>query len=139
MNLFNDTKHESGIFVYEPNSCLVHFWGSGCDDDYLPKEVMNITVMFPFENGSLSIEEIGRVEDVREELPGKVWVDCDVAQSDMDIIKDDNFDIPGLFGVHITGADVPDYEKYDTPYTGTVYEITTPQEKIKLICPDLWE
>ena len=33
---------------------------------------------------------------------------------------------------------MPNYKEYEKPYTGTVYEIITPKEKMRLICPDLW-
>lgn len=87
-------------------------------------------------DGELSKPE--PVEDIREELPGTVWmIDENTCDTDMDIAWDYNGDISALFGIRTGYAD-PDM--YNGNYKGKVFYLDRgSDEEYKFIVPDCWD
>ena len=118
MTLYELTKQESGIILFTSGEIIVTNW-SQCEDDCIPHLSPFGTVMqwpcdgifdgLPKEDnadGLAQLVEVGmynpykseHVDDVRDILPGKVWIDDDgELDTDMNILSDDNNDIPALF------------------------------------------
>ena len=88
------------------------------------------------EDEDVKIVKLRDVEDIRDELPGKVWVNEDGdAETDMDIVYDANGDLSALFR---TGDTDPDfYKSIPRPFSGSVYEITGAD--IKVITIRVWD
>lgn len=71
------------------------------------------------------------VEDIRDELPGKVWIDEDGnADTDMDIVSDENGDLSALFGIRTGDSDPDFYKDFPHPFSGSVYEIAGTDIKV---------
>ena len=93
MTLMELTGHEAGIVIYESGEVAVVNWGQ-YDDDQVPR-LTPMLGMFGFpEDGILDNVPVSEtVEDVRDILPGKVWMDDGELDTDMEILQDDNNDI----------------------------------------------
>lgn len=63
---------------------------------------------------------VGHVDDVRTYLPGSVWAGEDDLETDLDIVCDDNDDIPALWGF---GPSAGVYADADRPYSGDIWDI----------------
>lgn len=120
-NLYNDTNHEAGIIVYEDNAVGVFNWAD-CGDNCLPMlSPFGTPINWPVDvDDEAEIVHIGFVDDVREYLPGTVFLKDGVLTTDMDIVYDRNDDIPGLFGF---GPCAESYKKYEQPYSGDIWEL----------------
>lgn len=133
MNLFELTNHESGIVVYPEGGVIVTNWGS-YDEDQMPVlSPFGELMPWPEESGYLDNVTEENVDDIRAVLPGRVWltdeVDADgnhIADTDMDIISDENGDIMRLF--LDTGLESCDFE-------GVVYKT---QDGTTIIAPTMW-
>ena len=104
MNLFERTNHESGIVVYPEGGVIVTNWGSYGEDQMPVLSPFGEPMPWPEESGYLDNVGEEKVDDIRTVLPGRVWltdeVDADgnhFADTDMDIISDENGDIIRLF------------------------------------------
>lgn len=104
MTLTKLTGQEAGIICYGGKSVAVVNWSS-CGDDQIPMLSPFGGEMLPWtEQGLLAGAKRRVVDDVRDELPGTVWMTDDVApdgtrtaDSDMDIVYDRNCDLIRLF------------------------------------------
>lgn len=75
---------------------------------------------------------VAHVDDVRDYLPGTVWVEDNELRTDMDIVYDVNYDIPALWG-YGPSADV--YNDIPKPYEGDIWDLTNGKRVITI---DLW-
>lgn len=128
------TGHESGIICYGENKVAVVNWSS-CGETQIP-------LLDPFGLGMINFPEgeniydgaeARRVDDVRAELPGTVWLTGDtaedgtrIADTDMDIVWDASGDILTLLLDDTLTAD---------DLRGTVYAL---KDGRKLIVPCNW-
>lgn len=131
-NLRQVTGHDAGIVVYDGTAVLVANWADMADNRLPAYLAHGIVFGWPFE--TISIEDRYKVEDIRDELPGTVWLSDDeenVLDTDLDIIYDEFGDIPALFGFD-TGAGAM---VLDHPTSGVVYIL---DNGIKIIAPDEW-
>ena len=123
-NLYEDTAHEAGIIIHGEEAVIVTNWGS-YGDNRVPMLLAPLGLMeWPIEDEDAKIVKLRDVEDIRDELPGKVWINEDGdAETDMDIVSDENGDLSALFGIR-TGDTAPDFYKgIPHPFSGSVYEI----------------
>ena len=128
MTLMELTNHEAGIVIYENGEVAVVNW-SQYDDDQIPRLAPVLGMMGFSEEGILdNVPESKTVEDVRDILPGKVWLEDDEIETDMEILEDDNNDIPALF-VKIDDRDP------DEPTSAEVYTLS---DGTKIIAPHTW-
>lgn len=130
-NLYEDTAHEAGIIIHGEEAVIATNWGS-YGDNRVPMLLAPLGLMeWPIEDEDAKIVKLRDVEDIRDELPGKVWINEDGdAETDMDIVSDENGDLSALFGIH-TGYTDPDfYEDFPHPFSGSVYEIAGTDIKV---------
>ena len=130
MTLMELTDHEAGIIVYNNNAVGVFNW-SFMGDNEIPYYFCGSNVGFPLDNVFSGVKK-RRVKDLRRQLPGSCWIDDGELVTDMDIIQDNNNDLPLIFGL------VPDdHNVYtgDEGYGADVYRLTN---GMKIICPLLW-
>lgn len=130
----NDTKHEAGIVLYEEDTVGVFNWGQ-LDDGYIPMVgPVGIIVPWPSVTGEdVELIHVGHVDDVRTYLPGTVWMGEDGLETDLDIVYDDNDDIPALWGF---GPVANAYSDVDRPYSGDIWDIPGGPRVITI---DLWQ
>ena len=129
MTLTKLTGQEAGIICYGGKSIAVVNWGS-CGDDQLPMLSPFGGEMIPWtEQGLLDGAKRRVVDDVRDELPGTVWMTdgTRTADSDMDIVYDRNCDLIRLF---------LDAELTDDDRAGIVYDL---QSGRKVIVIPAWD
>ena len=140
MTLMELTGHEAGIVCYGGNTVAVVNW-SRCDDDALPVLGPFGTMLdLPENEGTLEKAEstYRRFADVRNELPGSVWLSDEtdgdgnrLVDTDMDIVYDYFGDLTQLFcGVDCNGK----------PLTAADYEggaYTLPDGR-KILVIDTW-
>ena len=122
-NLHHDTGNESGIIVYEDNAVGVFNWAAlGCEDNCLPMlSPFGTPINWPAAaDDNDEIVHIGFVDDVREYLPGTVFLEDRKLYTDMDIVYDEFDDIPALFGF---GPHLESYNGREKPYSGDIWEI----------------
>lgn len=132
-NLFDDTNHEAGIIVYGDNSVGVYNWTS-CSDHVLPLlSPFGTPINWPKDvDDGAEITHVDHVDDVRNYLPGTVFDEGGQIATNMDIVYDENEDIPGLFGF---GPAAGSYEGCENPYSGDIWTLPTGE---KVITIDLW-
>lgn len=120
-NLYDDTNHEAGIIVYEDNVVGVFNW-AGCENNCIPMlSPFGTPINWPANvDDDAEIVHIGFVDDVREYLPGTVFLKDGQLTTDMDIVYDANHDIPALFGF---GPCADAYNEYEQPYSGDIWEL----------------
>lgn len=130
-NLYEDTAHEAGIIIHGEEAVIVTNWGS-YGDNRVPMLLAPLGLMeWPIEDEDAKIVKLRDVEDIRDELPGKVWIDEDGnADTDMDIVSDENGDLSALFGIRTSDTDPDFYEDFPHPFSGSVYEIAGTDIKI---------
>ena len=124
-NLYKDTEHEAGIIVYEDNAVGVFFWAAmPCGDNCIPVlSPIGTPISWPRAVAEeVEVVHIGSVDDVREYLPGSVFLKDGKITTDMDIVYDRDGDIPGLFGF---GPHAAPYNDSDIaqPYRGDIWEL----------------
>ena len=133
-NLFDVTRHDALIMVCEKTVLVAPI--QGIDDGMVPMVFANAIVNFPLK-GTLRDGE--PIDDVRDALPGKVWINEDGdAETDMDIAYDKWGDIPAMFGIRTGESDPAHYA--DNGYTGKVYTLDADSgDTYKFIAVDSWE
>lgn len=136
-NLYNDTNHEAGIIIHGEKAVIVANW-SGYEDNRVPMLLAPLGLMeWPVEDEDAKIVKLRDVEDIRDELPGKVWINEDGdAETDMDIVSDENGDLSALFGIRTGDTDPDFYEGIPHPFSGSVYEIAGTD--IKVLTIEMW-
>lgn len=129
----NDTKHEAGIILYGDRKVGVFNWGQ-FDDGYIPMVgPVGVIVPWPTDAGEdVELVHVEHVDDVRPHLPGTVWIGEDGLDTDLDIVCDENNDIPALWGF---GPVADAYSDVDRPYSGDIWEIPGGPVVITI---DLW-
>lgn len=130
MNLLENTKHESGIIIYGGKTVGIYNWqGVGCGDDEIPMiSPLGYPINWHLDN-DIVIKHVETVDDVREYLPGTVWMEDGQLETDLDIVWDENFDIPGLFGF---GSAADTYKYHDRPYSGDVWDLSSGERVITI-------
>ena len=123
-NLYEDTAHEAGIIIHGEEAVIVTNWSS-YGDNRVPMLLAPLGLMeWPIEDEDAKIVKLRDVEDIRDELPGKVWIDeGGNADTDMDIVSDENGDLSALFGIRTGDTDPDFYEDFPHPFSGSIYEI----------------
>lgn len=130
-NLYEDTAHEAGIIIHGEEAVIVTNWSS-YGDNRVPMLLAPLGLMeWPIEDEDAKIVKLRGVEDIRDELPGKVWIDEDGnADTGMDIVSDENGDLSALFGIRTGDTDPDFYEDFPHPFSGSVYEIAGTDIKV---------
>ena len=136
-NLYEDTAHEAGIIIHGEEAVIVTNWSS-YGDNRVPMLLAPLGLMeWPIEDEDAKIVKLRDVEDIRDELPGKVWINEDGdAETDMDIVSDENGDLSALFGIRTGDTDPDFYKDFPHPFSGSVYEIAGTD--IKVITIEIW-
>ena len=136
-NLYNDTNHEAGIIIHGEKAVIVTNWSS-YGDNRVPMLLAPLGLMeWPVEDEDAKIVKVRDVEDIRDELPGKVWINEDGdADTDMDIVYDVNGDLSALFGIQTGDTDPDIYKDMPHPFSGSVYEVTGTD--IKVVTIEFW-
>lgn len=136
-NLYEDTAHEAGIIIHGEEAVIVTNWSS-YGNNRVPMLLAPLGLMeWPIEDEDAKIVKLRDVEDIRDELPGKVWIDEDGnADTDMDIVSDENGDLSALFGIRTGDTDPDFYKDFPHPFSGSVYEIA--RTGIKVITIKNW-
>jgi len=129
MTLMELTGHEAGIVIYDSGEIAVVNWGQ-YDDNQVPRLAPMIGMMGFSEDGILeNVPKSETVEDVRDILPGKVWIEDDEIETDMEILEDENNDLAALF------IKIDDYRDPDEPTSAEVYTLS---DGTKIIAPHTW-
>lgn len=129
----NNTGHEAGFALYGENTVGCFNWGQ-FDDGFVPMVgPVGFIIPWPTDAGEdIELVHVEHVDDVRAYLPGTVWMGEDGLDTDMDIVYDDNNDIPALWGFGpLAGA----YDDVDLPYSGDIWDIP---DGPRIITIDLW-
>ena len=129
-NLYEDTAHEAGIIIHGEEAVIVTNWGS-YGDNRVPMLLAPLGLMeWPIEDEDAKIVKLRDVEDIRDELPGKVWIDeGGNADTDMDIVSDENGDLSALFGIRTGDTDPDFYEDFPHPFSGSVMKSPEPTSR----------
>ena len=130
-NLYEDTAHEAEIIIHREEAVIVANW-SRYGDNRVPMLLAPLGLMeWPIEDEDAKIVKLRDVEDIRDELPGKVWIDeGGNADTDMDIVSDENGDLSALFGIRTGDTDPDFYKDFPHPFSGSVYEIAGTDIKV---------
>ena len=136
-NLYEDTAHEAGIIIHGEEAVIVTNWSS-YGDNRIPMLLAPLGLMeWSIEDEDAKIVKLRDVEDIRDELPGRVWINEDGdAETDMDIVSDENGDLSALFGSRTGDTDPDFYKDFPHPFSGSVYEIAGTD--IKVITIEIW-
>lgn len=136
-NLYNDTAHEAGIIIHGEEAVIVTNWSS-YEDNRVPMLLAPLGLIeWPVDDEDAKIVKVRDVEDIRDELPGKVWINEDGdADTDMDIVYDANGDLSALFGIQTGDTDPDIYKDMPHPFSGSVYEVTGTD--IKVVTIEFW-
>lgn len=129
MTLEELTGHESGIVIYGDNSVGVCNW-CDCGDNQFPLlSPLRLPMPWPEDYDVFDGAENSYCKDIRDELPGSIWIehgeDGDVVATDMDVVYDWNCDLARLF---LSKLDESEYEGY----------IFTLRDGRKVIVPTAW-
>lgn len=140
MTLMEMTGHEAGIVCYGGNTVAVVNWGQ-FEEDRLPTfGPAGMMLQWPEAPGTLAVAEktYRRFSDVRDELPGRVWLTDEtddqgrkIADTDLDILADEFGDLLRLF----TGVGFDGEALTADDYEGAAY--TLPDGK-KILVLDMW-
>ena len=130
-NLYEETAHKAGMIIHGEEAMIVTNWGS-YGDNRVPMLLAPLGLMeWPIEDEDAKIVKLRDVEDIRDELPGKVWINEDGdAETDMDIVSDENGDLSALFGIRTGDTDPDFYKDFPHPFSGSVYEIAGTDIKV---------
>lgn len=125
MTLMELTNHEAGIIVYSGNTVGVFNWGN-CDDNQIPV-LSPLGLPMPWPEADDVFEDVteAAVKDIRTVIPGRIWLEDGEAGTDLDIIYDEDGDLPRLFLEQLD----------DFEYEGYVYTL---KDGRKIIVPDMW-
>lgn len=136
-NLYEDTAHEAGIIIHGEEAVIVTNWSS-YEDNRVPMLLAPLGLMeWPVDDEDAKIVKVRDVEDIRDELPGKVWINEDGdADTDMDIVYDAHGDLSALFGIQTGDTDPDIYKDMPHPFSGSVYEVTGTD--IKVVTIEFW-
>lgn len=135
MTLRDLTGQESGIIVYAGGEVAVLNWGD-IGDNCLPALGPFGTMLSWPEDGDdmgdvFDGADMRHVDDITGEIDGSIWIDDDeeddadgniILGTDLDIICDDNDDLPQVFLA-------------ENPVSGNVYTL---RNGTKVIAPDDW-
>lgn len=122
----NETKHDIGVFIRDDGSVMVALWMPDCEDNTAPvsmNRMCNMPMDYEFDDTVTLVKEKD-VADVRNELPGRVWLNDDgEVETDMRIEFDYMNDLPEMFGIRVDEDGVAYRRKdiADDSYPGTVY------------------
>lgn len=134
-NLYENTHHEAGIILYGDKTIGVFNWGQ-FDDGFVPM-VGPVGIVVPWPAGTaendVELVYVTHADDVRDYLPGTVWMGEDGLETDMDVAYDQNDDVPALWGF---GPAANAYSDMDNPYSGTIWDIPGGPRVITI---DLWQ
>lgn len=120
-NLYEGTKHEAGIIIYENGEVGVFNW-AGCNDNQIPLlSPWGDPINWPNDDDN-ELQKICEVDDVREYLPDK-----------LDVIYDANNDIAALLGAD-PKVQAELYSDCEHPYSGTVWQLG----ERRIITIDTW-
>lgn len=136
MTLMELTGHEAGIIVYpNSNSVAVYNWGQ-CGENRIPiMTQLGEPMPWPEEEDVFEGVREARFADVRELLPGSVWLTDEtdargnrIADTDLDIVYDEDGDIMQMF----LGS-----EYYTEPrdFEGTAYTL---RDGRVILALDMW-
>ena len=129
MTLMELTGHEAGIVIYESGEVAVVNW-SQYDDNQVPRLAPMLGMMGFQSDGILdNVPTAETIQDVRDILPGKIWIEDDEIETDMEILEDDNNDLTALF------IKIDDYRNPDEPTSAEVYTLN---DGTKIIAPHEW-
>ena len=125
MTLMELTGHESGIIVYGDHTVGVFNWGT-YDDNQLPVlSPIGTPMAWPEGDDVFVGVTESHLDDFRSEIPGSIWKEDELVDTDLDIVYDENNDLVRLF-----------FENLDPmEYNGTVYTL---HDGRKIIAPDMW-
>lgn len=136
LTLYEITGQEAGIVCYD-NKVIVCNWSSDCGNGGLPTIISPTKTIMSWPQ-ELSVEKEWYLDDIRDALPGIVVYDAEsneIACEDMDILSDDYFDIPALWGIDCGMATVnTDDNGALIPTGGRCYKIND----AIVIAPDGW-
>ncbi len=140
MTLMELTNHEAGIICYGENTVAVVNWGQYEDDRVPIMGPAGIMFAWPEDEGTVAAAEntYRRFNDVRDELPGKIWLTDEtddqgrkIADTDLDILADEFGDLHRLF----LGVDGDGESLSASDYEGAAY--TLPDGR-KILVLDMW-
>lgn len=125
MTLMELTSHEAGIIVYGGNTVGVFNWGR-CDDNQIPVlSPLGEPMPWPEADDVFDEAEETHVEDIRTVIPGRIWTEDGKAETDLDVVYDQENDLARLF---LADLDPVEYEGY----------VYTLKDGRKVIAPDMW-
>ena len=125
MTLMELTNHEAGIIVYGGNTVGVFNWGT-CDDNQIPVlSPLGLPMPWPEVDDVFDGVTEAAVKDIRTVIPGRIWLEEGEAETDLDIVYDEDGDLPRLF---LEDLDPVDCE-------GTVFSL---RDGRKIIAPSMW-
>ena len=101
MTLSELTRQDSGIVVHAGGGVMTVNWQSaGPPHENALPYVLSVTgepLMMPHEGDVFESVESRHAADIRDELPGSVWMENGEPETDMDIIYDPHGVIGGLY------------------------------------------
>lgn len=130
--LMDLTGQESGILIYGENGVIVTNW-CNYDKNRMPLlSPFGVLMPWPEEEGVFHGAQRRFAQDIRTEIPGSVWLTDEtkddgtrIADTDLDIVSDENNDIIRLFLDDLTADD----------YEGYIYTL---RDGRKIIAPSTW-
>ncbi len=139
------TSQESGIIIFEDNSVIVCNWSSFGDGQ---RPIFFVGGLVSWDCPELlgKADELlqsiphERVSDIRDVLPGTYYDDDETEKllTDMEVVFDQNYDLPALFGFQAAGDGCAEVKLDDQgniiPTSGTVYTVGD----LRVIAPDGW-
>lgn len=141
MNLVELTNHDSGIIVYDGSSVAVCNWCE-CGENQMPAFGPLPGMQLAWDESEDVFDGVvsHRFSDVREELPGKIWLTGEtdedgnqLVETDLDIVSDQFNDLLRLFmGQELDGSGT---ELTADDYEGTSYAL---QDGRKILVLDVW-
>lgn len=143
--LLEITGQEAGIVVYDDKIIVVN-WSSVCPDGGMPVMSPFNTVMCWPVGDEIEVLSEDYIDDIRKALPGKIvenGKDEDgnliITSEGMEILSDENMDVPALWGYDCGDAYINQDEtgKF-IPTGGTVLTVKYAEDEAKIIVPDGW-
>lgn len=135
IDLFEITEQESGIVIFPENAVIVTNWSGNIG---IPRVLGSLGVVY-LGNDTGVVERLPDIEDVLTALPGTVSFENGMyTVTDMDILADDENDIPALFGYPVSDNRSSlmrvDDDGNQVPTPGHVYRIGD----VIVVAPDGW-
>lgn len=144
-SLYEITGQESGIVVYD-DKVIVTNWSCVCPDGGMPVMSPINTVMCWPVGDEIELLSDERVDDVRKALPGNILSRGknedgieELELEDMEILSDENMDIPALWGYKCGDAYINrDEDGKFIPTAGKVLNVEYAGDEARVIVPDGW-